>query len=174
MKDDAKFAHEYPVLIREAHLDVFGHVNNASYLQIFEEARWDWITRGGFGMKEIFARGIGPVVLEANLRFQREATNRQAVVVKSRTLEYKGKIGTVEQVMVRADGRSLARGVGWLAPFIADKDLWLKTVHRTVPGPDGAAKPAAEFVQPDVTYWEHWPVRQPFLVFGPLATGRRD
>ena len=23
-------------------------------------------------------------------------------------------------------------------------------------------------------YWDNWPVRQPFLVFGALATGRRD
>lgn len=32
--------HEYPVVIREHHLDTFGHVNNAAYLDILEEARW--------------------------------------------------------------------------------------------------------------------------------------
>lgn len=72
------------------------------------------------------------------------------------------------------DGRSLAKGVAWLAPFIADKKLWLHTVHRTAPGPDGGAKPTNELVQPDVMYWDNWPVRQPLLVFGALATGRRD
>lgn len=72
------------------------------------------------------------------------------------------------------DGRSLAQGVAWLAPFMADKNLWLQTVHRTMPGPDGAARPTAELVQPDVMYWDQWPVRQPFLLFGALATGRRD
>lgn len=135
MKDALKFAHEYPVLIREAHLDVFGHVNNAAYLQIFEEARWDWITRGGFGMTEIFARGIGPVVLEANLRFQREAKNREAMVVKSRTLEYEGKIGTVEQVMVRADGKASCTALFTVALFdikarkiISPTPEWLKAV----------------------------------------------
>lgn len=87
---------EFPVQIRESHLDVFGHVNNAKHLEIFEEARWDWITRGGFGLKEIFERGIGPVVLEANLRFQREAKNRDRMVVRTRTMEYDGKIGKVE------------------------------------------------------------------------------
>ena len=72
------------------------------------------------------------------------------------------------------DGRSLAKGVAWLAPFIADKKLWLQNVHRTAPGPDGGAKPTSELVQPDVMYWDNWPVRQPFLIFGARATGRRD
>ncbi len=71
-------------------------------------------------------------------------------------------------------GRTLERGVDWLAPFLADKTLWLRTVHRTAPGPDGAARPTEELVQPDVMYWNDWPVRQPCLIFGALATGRRD
>jgi hypothetical protein len=72
------------------------------------------------------------------------------------------------------DGRSLAKGVAWMAPFIADKDLWLRTVHRAAPAADGAAKLTGELVKPDVMYWENWPVRQPCLIFGALATGRRD
>lgn len=72
------------------------------------------------------------------------------------------------------DGRNLAKGVAWLAPFIADKNLWLQTVHRSSPGSDGAARPTGERVKPDVMYWDDWPVRQPALLFGALATGRRD
>jgi thioesterase-3 len=137
------FHHEYPVLIRESHLDVFGHVNNAAYLQIFEEARWDWITRNGFGLKEIRERGIGPVVLEAKVRFQREATNRESMVVKSRTLVYDGKVGKVEQVMFRADGKACCTAEFTIALFdmkarklIAPTAEWLKAV-----GPAGPAAP---------------------------------
>lgn len=96
--------HEYPLTILERHLDVFGHVNNAAYLELFEEARWDLITRGGFGLKEIRERQIGPVVLAADLRFQREAVDRDRVAIRTRCLEYRGKVGRLEQVMVRADG----------------------------------------------------------------------
>jgi thioesterase-3 len=134
------FHHEYPVLIRESHLDVFGHVNNAKYLEIFEEARWDWITRNGFGLKEIRERGIGPVVLEANLRFQREAVNRESMVVKSRTLAYDGKIGKVEQVLMRADGKPSCTGLFTIALFdtkarklIAPTPEWLKAVGMAEP-----------------------------------------
>ena len=52
------------------------------------------------------------------------------------------------------DGRSLVKGVAFLAPFIADKGKWPK--------------------KPDVTCWDNWPVRQPFLLFGAVATGRKD
>ncbi len=47
--------HEYQLLIHEGHLDSFGHVNNATYLNLFEEARWDWITARGYGLKEMGA-----------------------------------------------------------------------------------------------------------------------
>jgi hypothetical protein len=60
--------HTYELLIHEQHLDTFGHVKNTAYLQILEEARWDLITRNGYGLEEVHRRRIGPVVLEARLR----------------------------------------------------------------------------------------------------------
>lgn len=53
-----------------------------------------------------------------------------------------------------ADGRGMLRGVEFLAPFLADKSKW--------PHP------------PDVLHWNDWPVRQPALLFGALASGRED
>jgi thioesterase III len=105
MEREAGWHHEYRLLITEGHLDTFGHVNNAAYLEIFEEARWDWITGNGFGLREVRERGIGPVLLEIRLRFHREVTNRERVLIRSRTIEYRGKLGRVEQVMSLADGR---------------------------------------------------------------------
>lgn len=52
------------------------------------------------------------------------------------------------------DGRSMVRGVAFLAPYIADKSAW---PYRH-----------------DVLHWDDWPVRQPFLLFGAEATGRQD
>jgi acyl-CoA thioesterase FadM len=51
------------------------------------------------------AGGIGPVLLEVRLRFQEEITNAEEVLIRSRTVDYRGKIGRVEQVMLRADGK---------------------------------------------------------------------
>ncbi len=68
------------------------------------------------------------------------------------------------------DGRNLVRGVAWLAPLIADKDLWLKTARHDVVAKKGGVA-TSESVKPDVMYWDDWPVRQPCLIFGALAAG---
>lgn len=96
--------HEYPLLIIERHLDTFGHVNNATYLEIFEEARWDWIERGGFGLERIRQHGQGPVVLECSVRFRRELSNRTRVTVASRITSYAGKVGRMHQEILLPDG----------------------------------------------------------------------
>lgn len=72
------------------------------------------------------------------------------------------------------DGRNLVQGVAWIAPYLADKNAWLKSVHKAKPGPNGAAVISDELVKPDVMYWDNWPVRQPALIFGALAAGRED
>jgi acyl-CoA thioester hydrolase len=89
--------HEYPFAIREHHLDTFGHVNNAAYLEILEEARWDLVTRNGYGLDEVHRLEVGPVVLEARLRFVREIRNRQQVTIRTWLESYAGKIGTLKQ-----------------------------------------------------------------------------
>lgn len=71
------------------------------------------------------------------------------------------------------DGRSLVKGVAWLAPYIADKERWLREVkryHLTDAGPVRTDEP----VKPDVMYWDDWPIRQPFLLFGAEATGNGE
>ncbi|MEA2734198.1 MAG: hypothetical protein QOE14_649 [Humisphaera sp.] len=50
------------------------------------------------------------------------------------------------------DGKSMCKGVAWIAPFIADKSKWPKP--------------------PDVMYHEFWPVRSPVLLFGGITCDR--
>jgi acyl-CoA thioester hydrolase len=95
--------HEYKVFIQESHLDTFGHVNNATYLQIFEEARWDLIDGRGYGMKKINESRLGPVILEAHVKFRREVKNRTPIIVRTDLLEYKGKIGKLRQRVFKQD-----------------------------------------------------------------------
>jgi YbgC/YbaW family acyl-CoA thioester hydrolase len=89
--------HEYRMLILESHIDTFGHVNNAAYLEILEEARWDLITRNGYGLDEVQRLRIGPVVLDVHVRFLRELRNRQAITIRSWMDSYSGKIGRFAQ-----------------------------------------------------------------------------
>ena len=91
--------HSYDLTVLESHLDTFGHVNNATYLQLFEEARWDLITQNGYGLKEIQKSGHGPVILEINLKFKRELRLRQKITIETETLSQNKMISKVTQII---------------------------------------------------------------------------
>lgn len=94
---------KYPVTILETYLDVYGHVNNAMYMTLFEEARWDYITKNGYGFNKIMELGLGPVILGANLHFLKELRIREEVIIESQTVSYKQKIGKLMQTIKRKD-----------------------------------------------------------------------
>jgi thioesterase III len=95
---------DYPIMIRETHLDSFGHVNNAAYLTILEEARWELITSRGFGLDEVLRRKLGPVILEIKIQFLRELKARDQVMIKTWCTDYSSKIGILEQTIVKLEG----------------------------------------------------------------------
>ncbi|MES3036346.1 MAG: thioesterase family protein [Bdellovibrionota bacterium] len=95
--------HKFPIIIREHLLDTFGHVNNAAYLEIFEEARWEMISSRGFSLKEIMEKGQGPVILEINIKFMKELKLRESLVIETVVTEYSGKVGNIRQLIKRGD-----------------------------------------------------------------------
>ena len=96
--------HSYSLQILEGHLDTFGHVNNATYLQLFEQARWEWITSRGFGMDKVMETGLGPTILELEMKFLKELRLRETITIASRVVTYEKKVGILEQTMSKSDG----------------------------------------------------------------------
>lgn len=107
----------YPLLILEKHLDTFGHVNNATYLELYEEARWDIITRGGFGMQKIRETGLGPTILEVQLQFKRELKLRMPIVIRTQALAYERKILKLKQWMELESGEIASEALFTVALF---------------------------------------------------------
>lgn len=95
----------YEIQIKEHHLDSFGHVNNAVYLELYEEARWDFITKNGFGLEVIKETQKGPVILEANVKYKREIKNREVIKIQSKAIEVRGKIMSLSQEMINGEGK---------------------------------------------------------------------
>lgn len=95
--------HRYPITIKESYLDSFGHVNNAMYLTLFEEARWDMITQLGFGLDFITQHQIGPVIIEINIRYLKELLLGDEILITSQTISYVKKIGTLQHAMLRGE-----------------------------------------------------------------------
>lgn len=127
---------EYDVLIREIHLDSFGHVNNASYVMLYEEARWDFITKNGFGLDYIQKHQVGPVILDLKVRFKRELKNREQIKILSKTIEIVNpKIMVLEQTMLKTNGAIASEAIFTVGFFdlkerklINANEEWIKAV----------------------------------------------
>ena len=103
--------HEYRTQIRERHLDSFGHVNNAQYLVLFEEARWEMITSRGYGLKQVMENGVGTVILSCSVKFKRELSVRDWIRVDTELVSLEKKIGMIRQHIYReSDGKLAALG----------------------------------------------------------------
>lgn len=126
--------YKYEKIILEHHLDTFGHVNNAVYLSIYEEARWDFITRNGLGLKQILESQIGPVLLDLQLTFKSELGNRDKIkIVSQARSEMKNKLVMVlDQKILKESGKvasTLTLSVGMMdlkeRKLIAPSKEWL-------------------------------------------------
>ena len=126
---------KYDLTIKEFHLDTFGHVNNATYLQIYEEARWQFITENGYGLDVIKTTGLGPVILEINLRFLKELRLRENITIHSQAGDYKSKIGIIKQWITDSKGNICSETEMKIGLFDTQKrklieptEEWLKAV----------------------------------------------
>jgi YbgC/YbaW family acyl-CoA thioester hydrolase len=109
--------HEKTILISEAHLDSFGHLNNARYHELYEQARWDLISSRGFGIETIRRTSTGPVILEVNVKFLRELAPRETIIIRTELISYERKIGKLRQQMVKPDGDIACEAVYTFALF---------------------------------------------------------
>lgn len=129
------FTHSYTLTILEGHLDTFGHVNHAIYLELLEEARWDLITNNGYGLKDIQKTGQGPVILEAKIEYKRELLLRQKIRIQTELLSYNKKIAVLQQCMYNEADLLCARAEIKFGLFdtkrrkiISPTPIWLKAI----------------------------------------------
>jgi len=88
-------------IVAKAHLDSFGHVNNAMYLMLFEQARWKIINSKGYGLEKIKETALGPTILEINIRFLKELLLGESITIESQVTFLKNRIGVMTQKMFR-------------------------------------------------------------------------
>lgn len=72
------------ITVRSYHLDGYGHVNNARYLEFLEEARWAFFER--HGLSDLL-QGIQMVVSRIDIRYRRSATEGDILETETRLLE---------------------------------------------------------------------------------------
>ncbi len=89
--------HKFFYTIQETDLDFLGHVNNANYVKILEQARWELVTENNYSLKRIQELGQCPIILSTNIKYQKELKARDKITVETQAKSYEGKVGTLEQ-----------------------------------------------------------------------------
>ena len=131
--------YNYQLMIKEHHLDSYGHVNNATYLALFEEARWQAITERGYGYQKVHETGMGPVILGVDLKFLKELKLRETITITLELVSYEGKIFKLKQQMIK-ESQEVASEALFTAAFfdlknrklIAPNADWLRAVGSSV------------------------------------------
>lgn len=89
--------HLYVCKVTEEHIDSYGHVNNASYLTLCEQARWDLISSRGYTYQTIQESKKGPIVLEVNLKYLKELKEGDQILIISEKASKLEKISKLKQ-----------------------------------------------------------------------------
>jgi acyl-CoA thioester hydrolase len=112
---DINFYH--PIEVRYGDLDPQGHVNNASYLTYFEQARIAYIAHLGLWTSGSFI-DIGIILADAHLNFRKAVVFGQAVRVGVRVAHLGTKSLRMEySLQDSADGAEMANGSTILVTF---------------------------------------------------------
>ena len=107
---------EHKITILETHLDTFGHVNNATYLTLCEQARWEVLNEYGLGIAYIKKTKTGPVILSAQINYKKELHAREKIKIITTFQLENEKLFNIFHKIEKPDG-SLSAKATLLAAF---------------------------------------------------------
>ena len=88
-----------PIKIRGYHLDLYGHVNNARYLEFLEEARWDFLEQQ-LDVSKFTGSNLGLAVVNININYRRGAYVGEEVEVVTSLAKIGNKSAVIHQDVV--------------------------------------------------------------------------
>ena len=88
-----------PIKIRGYHLDLYGHVNNARYLEFLEEARWDFLEQQ-LDVSRFTGSNLGLAVVNININYRRGAYVGEEVEVVTSLAKIGNKSAVIHQDVV--------------------------------------------------------------------------
>jgi thioesterase-3 len=95
--------------VRGYHLDGYGHVNNARYLEFMEEGRWDFFDQHPAMIKELHQAGRAFVVVNLNIDYLAAARQGDDLEVMTGIIDVGERSGLCHHRIVRKDGTVIAR-----------------------------------------------------------------
>lgn len=84
------------IKIRGYHLDLYGHVNNARYLEFLEEARWSMFD-DRIDLASWQKRGLALIVVKITINYRRAVSLGEVIQIRSALSELGRKSATIRQ-----------------------------------------------------------------------------
>ena len=91
------------IKVRGYHLDVFGHVNNARYLEFLEEGRWALFDEG-INLEDLAREGFAFNVVNINIDYRQPAFLNDLICVETGLEKIGHRSATLRQTVKRQAG----------------------------------------------------------------------
>jgi thioesterase III len=89
------------IIVRGYHLDVYGHVNNARYLEFLEEARWDYFDQR-IDIEQWQRSGRLFLVVNININYRHPVSLGARLLIETGLHTWKRKSGVLHQNIFQA------------------------------------------------------------------------
>ncbi|MBT2788109.1 MULTISPECIES: thioesterase family protein [unclassified Halomonas] len=90
--------------VRGFHLDGYGHVNNARYLEFMEEGRWDFFDQHPAMIKQLHQAGRAFVVVNLNIDYLAAAGHGDDLEIMTGIVDIGQRSGVCHHRIVRKNG----------------------------------------------------------------------
>jgi thioesterase-3 len=95
------------IKVRGYHADFYGHVNNARYLEFFEEDRWARL-ESKIDLRKWAAQGLGFLIVNINVNYRRAVQVGEVVVVTTTIEKINSKSAVLKQEILFKETHEVA------------------------------------------------------------------
>jgi thioesterase-3 len=100
--------HEITLTVRGYHLDLYGHVNNARYLEFLEEARWAWFESRA-DLSTLLGAATSMVMVRLEIDYRYPAGIGEQLTIASALGEVRNRSAVIHQeIRLTGSGRPVA------------------------------------------------------------------
>lgn len=115
--------------VRTYECDLYGHVNNATYLNYLEYARMELLNAKGFTLESLREKGVLVVVVRVDIQYKRPAFPGDVLEIHTNLAGYRNTSGTFHQEIYK-------KGTGELVAMADVTWVFTNLEGRPIPIPE--------------------------------------
>lgn len=95
------------IKVRGYHADFYGHVNNARFLEFFEEGRWAYL-ESKIDLRKWAAKGLIFLVVNINVNYRRAVPVGETIIVTTRLEKVGNRSAVLKQEVLLKESKEVA------------------------------------------------------------------